>query len=180
MTAITPNAIGGSNGADEQRSYSTADAIRRLRHMVSESAGRWKRWMILEAVSLAVGVPLAYLWLVFALDNWLHLSVWSRLLANVIFIGVAVWLVVSLFRRWRKLRFTEDQVALAMERQTGGVQNRLINAIQISRDDRHEHNEFGQAVIEENYQTLQRIAIHQAGQVRPAALRVAFAAAMIL
>src|SRR5436190_23777871 len=93
-------------------SASTVDALRKLRRLVDDSAGRWKRWLILEALALAVGVPLAYLWLVFLLDNLVHLPVWSRVVANLIFVGVALYLTISLVRRWRLLRFTEDQVAL--------------------------------------------------------------------
>src|SRR5687768_14605514 len=97
---------------------STVEAVRRLRRLVDQSADRWKRWMILEAVALLVGVPLAYLWLVFLLDNLVHLPVWCRVLANAIFVIATLSLLVSLVRRWRRLNLSEDQVALAMERQT--------------------------------------------------------------
>src|SRR5689334_21977312 len=93
----------------------SAEAVQRLRRLVDHSAGRWKRWMVLEAVALCVGLPLAYLWLVFALDNLVHLPVWGRLLANVIFLAAVAYLVMSLVRRRNRLRITQDQAALSME-----------------------------------------------------------------
>ncbi len=155
---------------------STVEAVRKLRALVDRSAGRWKRWLILESLGVAIGVPLGFLWLVFLLDNLVHLPVWGRLIANAAFLILAIYLVGSLIKRWRRLRLSEDQVAIAMERKTpGGVQNRLINAIQLSRETREENLDFGYAVIEENYKTLQRVALHQAGQIRPAMLRAGFA-----
>src|SRR5262249_50690724 len=136
--------------------------------------------VILEALGLAIAAPLAYLWLVFLLDNLLYLPVWGRLIAVVGFLLALGWPAASLVRRWRQIHLTEDQVALAMEQRTrGGVQNRLINAIQIAREPHPGHDEFSQAVIEENCQRLRELHLEQASQVRPAMIRIATAAAVI-
>lgn len=198
MDVITPHANAIIDPDAGAAPPSTAEAVARLRRLVDDSAGRWRRWTIAEAFGLAVGVPLAYLWLVFLLDNLLHLPAWARVLANLVFLTTTAALVLALVRRWRRLRFTEDQVALAMERHTpGGVQNRLINALQISRETQRSANPnpngngsgdrsaahpspFGEALVEENYRTLQRAALRPAGESRPALLRVTFAALMVV
>src|SRR6185437_909424 len=176
----TPNVANALQGSAPPAT-SSQEAVQRLRRLVDDSAGRWKRWMILEALSLCVGLPLAYLWLVFALDNFVHLPVWGRLFANVVFLVATVCLIASLVRRRSRLRITEDQAALSMEGRTaGGLQNRLINALQISRDVGAANADFGHAVIDENYNTLRQMSVQQAGQLRPAMLRVVFACAMVL
>lgn len=157
----------------------TTQMVERIRAMVSRSASRWKRLIILEALAIVIAAPLTYLWLVFILDNLIHLPVWGRVLASLGFFAAVAWLIVGLVRRWRQLQFTEDQVALAMERQTGGIQNRLINAIQISRES-HPESEFDEAVVQENYENLQKIELHQAAQVKPAMIRLAAACLVIL
>ncbi len=172
-----PEAAAASGTPD--RTPATAQMVDRIRTMVSRSAARWKRLIILEALAIVIAAPLTYLWLVFIIDNLFHLPVWGRVLASLGFFAAVVWLVVSLVRRWRQLHFTEDQVALAMERQSGGIQNRLINAIQISRDS-HGENQFDEAVVQENYENLQKIELHQAAQIKPAMIRLAVAGLVIL
>lgn len=154
--------------------------VAQLRQLVDRNSRRWKRLVILEAVGLAIAAPLAYLWLVFFLDVQFHLSDLGRWAASLTFlasvVGVAVWLT----RRWRAIHLTEDQVALAMEKRTpGGVQNRLINAVQIARDGGADI-ELSEAVVEENYQHLQKIEMQQAAQGRPALILVTIAAVVVL
>jgi hypothetical protein len=155
------------------------EMVERIRRLVDRNARRWRRLSVLEALGLAVATPLAYLWLIFALDNLVHLPVWGRLVASLGLLAGAAWPAVGLVHRWRLRHLTEDQVALAMERRTpGGVQNRLINAIQIGRDLRTDHADFSQAVVEENYERLQQFHLRQAAQLRPALLHVS--AALVL
>lgn len=165
----------------------TRDALEQMQRWVSRGARRWRRLILLEAASLAVAVPLAYLWLVFMLDNRVHLPVWGRWVAILLFLGGLGWLCRRLVRDWKQTRLTDDEVALAIERRTpGGVQNRLINAIQISRAP---GNSFGadasdlaarQAVLRENYHHLSKVRLQQAARIRPALIRVAVALAMVL
>src|SRR5262245_21805488 len=138
---------------DVQRSETM---IEQLRQLVGRNTARWKRLLLLEAVGLAVAVPLGYLWAIFLLDNLLHLPAWGRLLAVAGLIAAVVLPGIRLVRRLRFLTLTEDEVALAIERQTaGGVQNRLINALQLSRGGSAER--FTDAVVRENYDTLRRV-----------------------
>jgi hypothetical protein len=154
--------------------------VEQLRRLVDRSGRRWKQLIVLETVSLAVSAPLAYLWLIFFIDNRFHLPVLGRFLASLLFLGGVAWLAVRLVRRWRNLRLTEDEIALAMERHTPGrVENRLINAVQIAREGRPAHPDLSDAVVEENCQRLQQIELQQAAEVRPALLRLALAVALV-
>lgn len=164
----------------------TKDALEQMQQWVSRGARRWRRLILLEAVSLAVAAPLAYLWLVFILDNRVHLPVWGRWVAILLFLGGLTWLCRRLVRDWKQTRLTDDQVALAIERRTpGGVQNRLINAIQISREPENSSRANAsdlaarQAMLRENYHHLSKVRLQQAAQVRPALIRVAVALAMV-
>ncbi len=156
------------------------ELVEQLRQMVRASGRRWKRLIILETLGLAVAAPLAYLWLIFLLDNLVHLPVWGRLLASLVFCAGVAWLGVRLVGRWRQLHLTEDQVALAMERHTpGGVQNRLINAVQIARDGGAAHRDLNDAVIQENYERLRQIHLEQAARMKPALARLVLAGVLV-
>src|SRR5207244_428273 len=104
-----------------------------LRTLVLRNARRWRRLLLLEGIGLGVSLPLAYLWLFILVDNQLHLPIWARLVACLgLLAGIGV-LAYRLFQRSRLLRLSEDQVALAIEKQTvGGIDNRLINALQLA------------------------------------------------
>lgn len=155
--------------------------VEQIRTVVRRNAAEWKRLILLEAGGLAVAIPLGYLWLVFLLDQQLHLPTWGRWLASFGFVGLVIWGAMLLVGRWRRLLLSEDQVALAIERQTsGGVQNRLINAVQMSREDQLGQVEFTRAVVEENYQHLQQIALEHAARARPAYIRAGIAALLVL
>jgi hypothetical protein len=148
-----------------------------LGKLVQRNSRRWKTVIVLEAVGLALSVPLASLWLLCFLDNQLHLPVAGRLLASLGFFAGLFWAVRHLLRRWRSLRLTEDQVALAIERSTpGGVHNRLINAVQIGRAAQHALEE---AVVQENYQSLQQLPLRDAAQLRPALLWLGLALLLV-
>src|SRR5438132_679045 len=130
--------------------------VGQLREQVRHNSRRWKALLVLETIGVAISAPLAYLWLIFFIDNAVHLPLLGRLAANLGFLTCAAWVAVRLVRRWRNLHFTEDQVALAIERQTpGGVQNRLINAVQIAR--LAHDQDLSEAVVRENYQRLQKV-----------------------
>lgn len=157
------------------------EPVQQLRRLVAQNGTRWRRLVLLEALGLALSAPLAYLLLLFLIDTEFHLPVWGRALASLGFVIGVAGLAVRLVRRWRSLRLTEDQIALAIERRTpGGVQNRLINAVQIARDGRGADPEYSQAVVEENYQCLQQIELERAVQTRPAAVWMGTAAALLV
>ena len=151
-----------------------------LQRLVAANRRRWKTIFLLEAVGLVVAASLAYLWIVFFLDNQWHLPMAGRLLASLGFLAGAAWLIVRLVRRWRDFHPSEDRVALAMEQRTpGGVQNRLINAVQLARDANPDSLPLREAVVQENCLRLRQSHLHQAASDRPALIRLAAALAMI-
>jgi hypothetical protein len=171
----TPRDAGPPTGEELRR------AIAELREVVRKGNVRWTRLTLLEGFGLAVAAPLAYLWLVFLLDSVLHLPQLGRFVAMTVFGAVVAGLAWRLIRNWRRARHSEDQVALAIERRTaGGVQNRLINAIQLSREPGSGAAEAGQAVILENYRNLRAMRLEQAARSRPALLRLALAGALVI
>jgi hypothetical protein len=128
-----------------------------------------------------VALPLAYLWLVFFLDTQFHLPYVGRVLASLGVIAGVAWAVRHLVGRWRTLRLSEDEVALAIERQTPGrVDNRLINAVQLARIAPMQTRHLSDAVIQENYERLQQIRLEQAARLRPALWRAGLAVAVIV
>ncbi|MEO6848943.1 MAG: hypothetical protein ABI443_14445 [Chthoniobacterales bacterium] len=159
----------------------TNDLVVQLRKLISRNTRRWKRLIIFEALGLAIAIPLGYFLLVVLLDNVVHLPTWGRITACIIFLGAVAGFGAYLMRQWWQARFTEDQVALAMEKGTpGGVQNRLINAIQIAREGNATNSALNQALIQENYQRLKSIEIQQAGKFRPAFIRMMIASFIII
>lgn len=154
--------------------------IREWRGRVSRDNRRWRRLVVLEALGLAVAAPLAYLWFVLLADSFLHLPTAGRLLASLLFLAAIGWQAVRLGAAWRKARFTDDEVALAMERRTpGGIENRLINTLQLSRRADGDSAVLNRAVLE-NIERLRRIHVEQAAQARPALARIGLAAVFIL
>ncbi len=151
--------------------------VEQLHRLVASNRARWRRLLLLELAGLAVAAPLAYLLLFLFLDTQWHLPAWGRLLVGIGFVAAVLALLLRGVLRWRALHWTEDAVALAVERRTaGGVQNRLINAVQLARDD---SSELGRAVVEENYERLQQMALQHAGPARPALLYLGLAALVL-
>lgn len=157
----------------------TQEALEQLRQMVDRNTHRWKRLIILEALGLAIAVPLGYFLLVLLLDNLVHLSAPGRFAAAALFFGSVGWFGWWLSRQWRQVRFTEDEVALAMERRTPGSENRLINAIQIARETGSSRKDLSRALIEENHHRLKEIGLHHAAKIKPALIRIAVAGLLI-
>lgn len=154
--------------------------VAQMRRLVGRNASRWKRLRVLEAAGLALSAPLAYLWSAFLLDNAIHLPVWGRLLAALGLVALVLVLGVRLVRRMRDLRLSEDEVALAIERQTpGGVQNRLINALQLARGAGIGGDGLAPAVVRENYANLSAATLSAAVPGRPALLRAGLAALLV-
>jgi hypothetical protein len=170
--------------ATAAKAQATLAMAEQLRQVVLANARRWRRLLLLEGIGLGVAVPLAYLFLFVLLDNQVHLPIWGRVLACLGFLGVVGGLAYRLYRKSRTLRLSEDQVALAIERQTaGGIDNRLINSLQIARGasvGAAELGELGEAVVHENYTHLQEVRLPPSASARPALLRLGAAAALVL
>lgn len=156
------------------------DLLGDLQSLVRSNTRHWKRLIVLEMAAVLIAAPLAYLWVGFSLDILVHLPRWGRILTSAVFFAVLFALARWMWRRWREVRLTEDEVALAIERQTPGTSNRLINSLQISRDARAGGSDHGLAVLRENHASLQRIQLRQAAKMRPALIRLGIAAAVVL
>jgi hypothetical protein len=113
----------------------------------------------------------AYFLVAVLVDDLIHLPMWGRL-ATAAGLGAAmVWGGRGLVRCWRERHTTEDEIALAIERRFDGrIQNRLINALQLSRESAQERYALAPAVVQENCRHLAETALPTAAAVRPAAL----------
>lgn len=156
-------------------------AAEALRHVVTQNARRWRGLVLVEAVGGVTAVLLGYFLFAVVLDGALHLPVAGRLAVNAIFIAAAVVLALRLVGRLRSIRLGEDEVALAIERQTpGGMQNRLINTLQLARDAGTHDAVLTAAVVRENCAHLGQTGLPPAARSRPAAVRVAIVAGLAL
>ncbi|MEQ2009414.1 MAG: hypothetical protein ABMA26_21745, partial [Limisphaerales bacterium] len=169
MTGPTPN----------QPALPAPDLLLDLQQLVQRNTRRWKRLLAVEMLAVLVAAPLAYLWVVFSLDILMHLSRWGRVATSALFFAVLVVLGRWLWRRWKEVRLTEDQVALAIEQRTPGASNQLINSLQISRVAGSGGSDYGPAVLRENYASLQTLHLQQAAKLRPALIRLGVAGLMI-
>lgn len=178
MTAsMTPRPVDDGPGT----LYSSHEMIAELEQLVERGRARWRRLILAEAASLAIATPLAYLWGVFLVDNVIHLPTWALLLANAAFLLCVVWAGRRLLRSWRRARFTTDQVALAIERRTaGGVENRLINALQLARGAAVGQRATTEAAVSENYRFLKQVQLQQSAESRPVILRASVALLLIV
>jgi hypothetical protein len=154
----------------------SAELLRDMKRLVQRNTRRWKLLIMLEMLAVLVAAPLGYLWVVFSLDILVHLPRWGRVTTSALFFAVLVLLGRWILRRWKEVRLTEDQVALAIERQTPGTSNQIINSLQIARAVDGEH---GTAVLRENHAALQNIRLRQAAKMRPALVRLGFAAVVL-
>jgi hypothetical protein len=166
--------------AEDSMSATLLGPVAGLRQLVQHNRRRWRLLVLIEAISLAISAPLAYLWLVFLLDNFFHLSVVGRLLASLGFLAGLVWAGRLLLRRWRSLHLSEDQVALAIERRTPGpLHNRLINAMQLAREGPADRRELTEAVVLENCEQLRQVHLEQAARLRPALVGLTIALMLV-
>jgi hypothetical protein len=163
------------------KAQATMAMAEQLRAMVLSNARRWRQLLLLEGVGLGVSLPLAYLGMFILIDNQFHLPVWGRLLACLgLFAGVAA-LAHRLYQKSRQLRLTEDHVALAIEQHTaGGIDNRLINALQLARGSAIGTAELNEAAVQENYTCLQKVRLPRPAPARPALLKLGVAVLFVL
>lgn len=158
----------------------TTELLRELQQLVQRNTRRWKLLIALEMLAVLVAAPLAYLWVVFSLDILVHLPRWGRVATSALFFTVLGVLGRWLWRRWKEVRLTEDQVALAIEQQSPGTSNRLINSLQISRESSGGATDYAPAVLRENYASLQTLHLQQAAKLRPALIRLSVAGLMMV
>ena len=168
------------SGCKDQSPSASPTAVEKIHLLVEDGRARWRRLSLLRDAGLFMALPLLFLWFIFRVDNLAHLPVWARAAANVCFIAGVAWFLFRLFRVWRTSRFTHDQVALAIEqRALGRLQNRLINAIQLSRKGSLTRPSAADAVVRDNCRILNQSELPRSVAGWPAATAVS-AAAIVL
>ena len=166
--------------ANNSQTGPASELLRELQQLVQRNTRQWKRLIVVELLAVFVAAPLGYLWVVFSLDILVHLPRWGRVATSAVFILVLAGLGRWMWRRWREVRLTEDEVALAIERESPGTSNQLINSLQLARESAVAGSDSGLAVLRENHAALQRIQLRQAAKMRPALIRLGIAAAAIV
>ncbi len=152
------------------------DRIDSLRQLVESQRVRWQRWNMLEALGWTLSAIWAYFLVAVLVDNIAHLPMWGRVGTAGGFCAVLFWFGRGLARRWQERHATEDEIALAMERRSAvDVQNRLINALQLSRETAHGRYTLAPALIQENCSQLAQLPLPTAVTVQPAAMWLALA-----
>ena len=159
---------------------SGAGAPSEIRQVIGDNIRRWKRLVLTQSVALLVAVPLIYFWILLLLDSFVHFhrgirfAVGLGLLMVVFVVGRMQW------RRWRALRLTEDEVALAIERRTGSaIENRLINAVQLARES-DDPKAIENAVVRHNCRELRNISLPTATRAASAMWCVGLAVLAVL
>src|SRR5437667_173594 len=100
--------------------------VRRLRT-------RWRLLVLAEGLGIALAAVLGLFLGAVALDNWLHLPWAARFAFQIAFLAGTAWLLA--YRVVIPLRkpFTDEAVAVHLESQLSGAQNRIINTVQLGR-----------------------------------------------
>lgn len=154
-------------------SENAASRIDRLRGVLERNRSLWRSLSILESLGVSLAAPLALLLAGVAADALWRLPVWGRAVAWLAVLGAAIGSYRMLRVRLRGLTHSEDEVALAIEgRTSGGMQNRLINAVQLSRESAGV-DDFRDAAIRENLDAIERTRLQEAKERRPALLKAA-------
>lgn len=151
----------------------------RLQRWLSSNRWQWRGLAALDlfgrVVALLVGVVLTAV----IVDDRFHLAVAGRVAAWGVVVaafGASLRLVA---RRWQTVRTTEDQIALAIEgRIPGGLQNRLINAVQLARQAGADEA-LRIAAVTENVEALRHVRLARAARARPALIRAGLAVLVV-
>ena len=176
MSLPNANAEPMSNREGQAPSASLA-AGKEIHSLVEHGRTRLRRLSLLKVAGLFVALLLLFLWVVFRIDNAAHLPVWARSVANGCFVAGVAWFLLCMVRVWRTSRFTHDQVALAIEqRAIGRLQNRLVNAIQLSRKAGGVSASAADAAVRENCRFLAQAELPRSVAGWPAATAVSAAA----
>jgi hypothetical protein len=113
---------------------STMEAYPRLMDALNEVRGQWRRHKLLEGGLLALAGIAAVVVMLVAVDNLLHPGTAGRLiLSALLWGGLAVGLFSLVIRRFLEDQ-RDDYFAVLVERKHPELHNRLINALQLGRD----------------------------------------------
>lgn len=145
----------------------TGDILDGLRAMVRTRLLVRRHFWELRLAGSFLSLLFAYLLFIFFLDNLVYLSVPLRLASFFLFLGLFAVSIRGLLRRRRRIRFGEDEIALALERHSGQpLENRLINSLQIAREEGDDGAGFRAALLRENTDRLARLGLRDRENIR--------------
>jgi hypothetical protein len=147
-----------------------------VRMLVSKNRSRWKMLVLFELCSILLATPLVYLMFVLLLDNIFYFGPAGRWMAHIGFLVCLLGVVYFVIRRWQRSQPTAEQIALAIERQvSGGIQNRLINAVQFSQGSKVAgyDPQWVDSIIRENAEQLKKLKLPSALSPKVALLTLA-------
>ncbi len=158
----------------EQITASAGRLRRRLEWLQDHQRGVWFG----EALGLFAAALLLALGSTMVLDNLVHLPMLVRLAALAGMVAGAALLIRHAAIRMRE-PLTPERMAVKVERKFPHVDNRLINALLLAREDDDEASELIQAVVEEGNADATRLNLSAAiGKRKMAALLAAAALAL--
>ncbi len=133
-----------------------------VRSQIACVRSRWRSVLAARGILVLGVILLAAVLLVALIEGLIHLNVFGRIaLASLILVSLAAalvaWVAIPLTRR-----ITDEEVARRVECSLEGVHNGLINAVQLSRDERAPSKELVDAAISETAGVSDRLDLRSA------------------
>jgi hypothetical protein len=120
----------------------------------------WRLRRLAEGLVIAVAGAAAALLVTTASDHLLHLGTLGRLIAALIFYGA---LGLGVFRAVQPMRVkhTDDYFAALVEQRSPGAGNRIINALQLGRDDQPAIARLVEAIVFQGQEAMDAVSPSQ-------------------
>lgn len=164
--------------------------MRKLEATIDAVRSKWVFVRAVEGAALLGAFASLGLLVAFGLDNLLHLSLFPRLVLTTVVLAGAAWLGWTRLASPLMRRPSDDAVALLIERGKPELENRLINAVQLSRETLPDGSVgFVDLVRQDAAQALSRLGVDgvvpvrlakRAGMVACAALGLLLVYALLL
>ncbi|MCC7418809.1 MAG: hypothetical protein IT428_00875 [Planctomycetaceae bacterium] len=154
------------------------ERVAELQLLVDQHRARWLRLRWLQTVGMAIAVALGTFLLAVILDHFTRLPMIGRVVVSAGVLAAFAYCGKLLWERWQVGLPSIDEIALAIEQRTpGGIENRLINALQIGRT---APAGAGAALVQENWQHLHNRQLPAALAASPAIMAAAGAGVLVL
>ncbi len=111
------------------------DTYKQLTDKLREVGSVWRRVLFLEGISFLIAVIVPFLIIVFFLDNVVHMPSWIRsvILMVALALSISILLKAVIFSFLRP--FSDERIAVHVEKKYPELENKLINAVQLGRED---------------------------------------------
>jgi len=136
------------------------DNYQRLVARVRKVRSAWRRGLLLEGLTLIIISALSFLIFSFLLDNFLHLPTWGRSLLLALFLVLTLSILFRAVIPVLGSSFSDEKVAVHIEKRYPELHNRLINAIQLGKEG--SGNPLIAAIIEEGLKTSEKFDLGKA------------------